>query len=188
MCIVRKGPEDPLEKEMATHSSILAWRIPWTEEPGGLQPTGSQRVRHNWVTKPPPHISKQWCHSQQETAALQRELVSLRKLRKGRIPAIQQPSNCSHSPQWVPRELRVWKHRIPPTQLRCISKECFQWAQTLPFSHHKKALDSFTWDIWFSVTIIFWCPDYLSLVAKLLYNLVPTPTTLLPKSSSLRVT
>ena len=38
------GWEDPLEKEMATHSSILAWRIPWTEEPGGLQSTGSQRV------------------------------------------------------------------------------------------------------------------------------------------------
>ena len=41
------GWEDPLEKEMATHSSIFAWRIPWTEEPGGLQSTGSQRVRHN---------------------------------------------------------------------------------------------------------------------------------------------
>ena len=38
------GWEDPLEKEMATHSSILAWIIPWTEEPGGLQSTGSQRV------------------------------------------------------------------------------------------------------------------------------------------------
>ena len=37
------------EKEMATHSGILAWRIPWTEEPGGLQSTGSQRVRHNWA-------------------------------------------------------------------------------------------------------------------------------------------
>ena len=44
------GQEDPLEKEMATHSSILAWRIPWTEEPGGLQSTGSQRVGHGWVT------------------------------------------------------------------------------------------------------------------------------------------
>ena len=41
------GQEDPLEKEMATHSSILAWRIPWTEKPGRLQPTGSQRVGHN---------------------------------------------------------------------------------------------------------------------------------------------
>ena len=41
------GWEDPLEEEMAIHSSILAWRIPWTEEPGGLQTTGSQRVRHD---------------------------------------------------------------------------------------------------------------------------------------------
>ena len=40
------GWEDPLEKEMAPHSSILAWKIPWTEEPGGLQSMGSQRVRH----------------------------------------------------------------------------------------------------------------------------------------------
>ena len=38
--------EDPLEKEMATHSSILAWGIPWTEEPGGLQSMGSQRIGH----------------------------------------------------------------------------------------------------------------------------------------------
>ena len=41
------GQEDPLEKEMATHSSILAWEIPWTEEPGGLQSIGLQRVRHD---------------------------------------------------------------------------------------------------------------------------------------------
>ena len=41
------GWEDPLEKEMAAHSSILAWRIPWMEEPGGLQSMGSQRVGHN---------------------------------------------------------------------------------------------------------------------------------------------
>ena len=44
------GQEDPLEKEMATRSSILAWRIPWMEEPGGLQSTGSQRVGHDWAT------------------------------------------------------------------------------------------------------------------------------------------
>jgi len=42
------GWEDPLEKGMATHSSILAWRIPWTEEPGGLQSMGSQRAGHDW--------------------------------------------------------------------------------------------------------------------------------------------
>ena len=42
------GKEDPLEEEMATHSSILAWRTPWTEEPGELQSMGSQRVGHYW--------------------------------------------------------------------------------------------------------------------------------------------
>ena len=42
------GQEDPLEEGMATHSSILVWRIPWTAEPGGLQFIGLQRVRHNW--------------------------------------------------------------------------------------------------------------------------------------------
>ena len=41
------GQEDPLEEGMATHSSILAWRIPWTEEPGGLQSMGSQRLKHD---------------------------------------------------------------------------------------------------------------------------------------------
>ena len=41
------GQDDPLEKEMATYSSILSWKIPWVEEPGGLQSMGKQRVRHN---------------------------------------------------------------------------------------------------------------------------------------------
>ena len=45
------GQEDPLENGMATHSSILAWEIPWTEEPGGLQSMGSQRIGYDWVTE-----------------------------------------------------------------------------------------------------------------------------------------
>ena len=45
--------EDPLEEEMATHSSILAWEIPWTEEPARLQSMRSQKVRHNRATKQP---------------------------------------------------------------------------------------------------------------------------------------
>ena len=44
------GREDPLEKEMATHSSTLAWKIPWTEEPGRLRSMGSERVGHGWAT------------------------------------------------------------------------------------------------------------------------------------------
>ena len=49
------GRKDPLEKEMATHYSILAWEIQWTEEPGRLQSMGSQRVRHDFATKQQSH-------------------------------------------------------------------------------------------------------------------------------------
>ena len=50
-CVPFLGWEAPLKEDMATHSSILAWRIPWPEEPGGLQSMGSQRVRHDRVTQ-----------------------------------------------------------------------------------------------------------------------------------------
>ena len=50
----------PMEKEMATHSSILAWKIPWTEEPGRLQPMGSQRIRHDWATSLHPGCGHSW--------------------------------------------------------------------------------------------------------------------------------
>ena len=46
---MQETQEDPLEEEMATHYSILTWRIPWTEDPGRLQSIGLQRVRHNWA-------------------------------------------------------------------------------------------------------------------------------------------
>ena len=50
------GQEDALEKEMTTHSSVLAWKIPWIEEHGGLQSMGLQRVRHDFATEPLPSI------------------------------------------------------------------------------------------------------------------------------------
>ena len=56
------GQEDPLEKEMATHSSILGWEIPRTEEPGGLLSMGPHRVGHNLGTKPPQPISPANCY------------------------------------------------------------------------------------------------------------------------------
>ena len=59
------GWEDPLKKKMATHSSILAWKIPWAEEPGGLQSIGSQRVRHDWAhTNTSPFWSNTWSLNQ----------------------------------------------------------------------------------------------------------------------------
>ena len=66
------GREDPLEKVMATHSSILAWEIPWTEEPGVLQSMGSQRVRHNLAiqhqqrTFPGGKVTSPWSASVQD--------------------------------------------------------------------------------------------------------------------------
>ena len=51
MLVPSLGREDPLEEDMATHSSILTWEISWTEKPGGLQSMGLQRVGHNLVTK-----------------------------------------------------------------------------------------------------------------------------------------
>ena len=58
--------EDPLEKEMATHSSILAWKILWTEEPGRPQSVGLQRVRHDWATNTTTTVKS----LQMETAAM----------------------------------------------------------------------------------------------------------------------
>ena len=55
MQIQTPGQDNPLEEEIATHSSILAWRIPGTEEPRRLQSTGSQRVGHDWATKQQHH-------------------------------------------------------------------------------------------------------------------------------------
>ena len=59
MWVLFLAQKDPLEKEMATHSSILAWKIPWTEEPGGLSSMGSQRVGHDLVAE---HV---YTHTQQ---------------------------------------------------------------------------------------------------------------------------
>ena len=54
------GQKDPPRKGMATHSSILAWRIPWTEETGGLQSLGPHRIRHNWVTHTHTHTQRNY--------------------------------------------------------------------------------------------------------------------------------
>ena len=65
------GQEDPLEEGMAIPSSILAWRIPWIEEPGGLQSTGLQRIRHDWGNLAHKHtFSKKTHHSPQMSKGL----------------------------------------------------------------------------------------------------------------------
>ena len=73
------GGEDPLEEGMATHSSILAWRIPWTRETGGLQSMGLQRVRQGWAmdifTFPCAHESEEWASWKQVISWLSRAIV-----------------------------------------------------------------------------------------------------------------
>ena len=68
------GWEDILEKGMATHSSILAWRIPWTEEPGGLQSMGSQKVGHDWATNTNTKYSWVWVSPSTAAAAAAKSL------------------------------------------------------------------------------------------------------------------
>ena len=67
------GQEDPLEKEMGTYCSILVWRIQWTEEPGRLQSTGSQRVGHNWATSLTFTFSKLKLNKQKSTDKIRSE-------------------------------------------------------------------------------------------------------------------
>ena len=70
------GGEGPLEEEMVTHSSVLAWEIPWTEEPGGLQSMRSQRVRHDSATKQQQQTS---LHS---SGCYRKRILGARKLRR----------------------------------------------------------------------------------------------------------
>ena len=85
------GWEDPLEKEMATHSSILAWWIPWTEEPGGLQSTGLQRVRHGWATL-------LTSNDKQQTSVPEKDVRKLRFEHKGKAESWQWNSNLEEKP------------------------------------------------------------------------------------------
>ena len=81
------GREDPLEKEMAIHSSILAWRIPWTEKPSRLQSAGSQRVGHDWATSPSftfhRQISSEWSPLSSDASGSWSEKLAKTSVRRG---------------------------------------------------------------------------------------------------------
>ena len=96
------GWEDPLEEAMTTHSSILARKTPWTEEPGGLQSMGSQRVRHNWTTEHACHDNKMLYVIPRVTAPWRREWQLTTVLLPGESHA--QRSRAGYSP-WGHKEL-----------------------------------------------------------------------------------
>ena len=94
------GWEDALEKEMAPHSSILAWKIPWTKEPGRLQSTGSQRVRQDWETwaspvaqrlKHLPRMRETWVQSLGWGDPLEKEMATDSSTLAWRIPWREEP-------------------------------------------------------------------------------------------------
>ena len=85
-CVGSLGWEDPLQKEMATHSSILAWEIPWTEEPGRLQSIGSQRVEHDLATE----TTAAWCAVFSVIA-----FHNVRERQEGVLPS--SPEECAYS-------------------------------------------------------------------------------------------
>ena len=108
--------EDPLEKGMAIHSSILAWRIPWTEEPGGLQSMGSQRVRHDWANNT---LTTLWAFPILKTKVLlsshfrSKDTEKLNKLRLDLLLSRNQlPDKYVRRNKWASHfagELIVWK-------------------------------------------------------------------------------
>ena len=104
------GWEDPLEKGKATHSSILAWWIPWTEESGGLQSMGSQRVRHDWVARP--------THSAM-TGVLIRKGEMGGDMRRGHVSWRQRQGWCRYKPSNTKEATRGWTRQkgILPSSL-----------------------------------------------------------------------
>ena len=108
------GQEDPLEEEMATHCSILAWEISWTEEPGGLQASGSQRVRHDWVNE---HAGR----SLSTKALLLFNLVSILAPGCLLLPVLLSLSPCPNPGTWSAQDLHPGSISLPFSVLRCLS-------------------------------------------------------------------
>ena len=109
MWVQSLGQEDPLEKEMATHSSILGWRILWTEEPGGLLSMGSHRVGHNWSDLACMHT-------------LEKEMATHSSSLAWRIPGTEEPG-------WL---LSMGSHRVRHnwSNLAAAAAACLGWAFT----------------------------------------------------------
>ena len=122
------GQEDPLEKEMAPHSSILAWRIPWTEEPGRLQSTGSQRVGHNWESY---FTSSLYNHKGFDLGHTWMVCGF--------------PYFIQFKPEFCNKELMIW--------VTMSSRSCFCWLYRASPSLAAKNVTNLI-----SVLIIWWCP------------------------------
>ena len=133
------GREDPLEKEIVTYSSILAWRIPRMEEPGGLQSTGSQRVRQDWATS----LSLSQV-SQRQILWLKRWMFNINRLRFESCLIIY-PGKVSQSPlSSVSLSLKCWEI-IHTSHGGCNNRAGHVRAWTVPSIPKKKKKKFKTW-------------------------------------------
>ena len=146
------GWQNSLEKGMATHSSILAWRIPWTEEPGGLQSTGSQRARHNWATNTHTPGLELLSHMVVTFLAFWESFILFSVV----VVPIYIPTNTvwgfTFHGLWP--VLRIW-NRLSQTQL-CwdalplmrLSFTIALWNLCLIYSHPSVSIEDGFWDLW----------------------------------------
>ena len=120
------GREDPLEEEMATHSSILAWRSPWTEEPGGLQSMGSQMATHSSIG------ASQWCGGKKIHLPMQGDTGSIPG--SGRYAGVGNGNPIHHSRLGNSMDRGAWwgysprRHR----ELNATERSTLEWLRLLP--------------------------------------------------------
>ena len=131
------GSEDTLEKEMATHSSILAWKSPWTEEPDRLQSVGSQRVGHDWVTTTFP---RSYLQPRSSTKCHQAALFAW--------PQAQQAQHTLNPTLYLPPNLLLllgspsWRMTPPFTLLPKPEAQMLSLPSSCPAHHHTLSISS----------------------------------------------
>ena len=125
--------EDPLQKEMAAHSRTLAWKIPWTEEPGRLQPMGLQRVGHHWTTSLSLHIVT----SEEKERAIPR--ARERTVQERKTDLRQNPAYLSYSHLWDHYGWKVVNHMK-------------EWDK----GDYEKPNNAEVYKLWQGVNILFW--------------------------------
>ena len=130
------GWEDPLEKEMAAHSSILAWKIPWTAEPGRLPSMGSQRVGHDWASS----VSLFTFHFQY---SLEKEMGTHFSILAWKIPWMEEPGGLQ--PTGSPRVGHDWFHVTSILHLPKNQKGNIGLKPQLCFSKEAENKDLQTW-------------------------------------------
>jgi hypothetical protein len=148
MQVQNLGQEDLLEKQMATYSSILVWRISWTEEPGGLQSIGSLGVKHDWSDLAHMHSINIDCHS----------ILQSRKTGSQTGAIISQDHTASKTQcwdsNWSPKDLKIWAFFFFLTRA-CTLTNTHIWA-VMAKGKNMRSLE-ITWD-WEAVN---WDPSWL---------------------------